>query len=69
MKLLMNVPNATWYQVPEEGGIPPDMDEIWVSNRPVSYRIFRSCGIILNNILERFALSGKRIFFFRDAEN
>ena len=31
MKLLMQVPNATWYQVPEEGGIAPDMDEIWVS--------------------------------------
>ena len=31
MKLLMNVPNATRYQVPEEGGVPPDMDEIWVS--------------------------------------
>jgi len=29
MKLLMQVPNATWYQVPEEGGIAPDMDEIW----------------------------------------
>ena len=33
MKLLMHVPNATWYQVPEEGGIAPDMDEIWVSIR------------------------------------
>ena len=32
MKLLMNVPNATRYQDPEEGGVPPDMDEIWVSN-------------------------------------
>lgn len=32
MKLLMHVPNATWYQVPEEGGIAPDMDEIWVSS-------------------------------------
>lgn len=29
MKLLMHVPNATWYQVPEEGGIAPDMEEIW----------------------------------------
>lgn len=58
MKLLMNVPNATWYQVPEEGGVPPDMDEIWVSNSPVSSDIFQSFGANLNDILERFALSG-----------
>ena len=37
MKLLMHVPNATWYQVPEEGGIAPDMDEIWVIVFPCSY--------------------------------
>lgn len=32
MKLLMHVPNVTWYQVPEEGGFAPNMNEIWVSN-------------------------------------
>lgn len=67
MKLLMNVPNATWYQVPEEGGVPPDMDEIWVSNSPVSSDIFQSFGVNLNDILERFALSGW--LFFLGAEN
>lgn len=37
MKLLMHVPNATWYQVPEKGGIAPDMEEIWVMGFPCSY--------------------------------
>lgn len=69
VKLLLNVPNATWYQVPEEGGVPPDMDEIWVSNRPVSSWIFQSCSTILNDILERFALSGWLVFQGGGAEN
>jgi len=56
MKLLMNVPNATWYQVPEEGGVPPDMDEIWVSNSPVSSWIFQSFGAISKDSVERFVI-------------
>ena len=31
MKLLMYVPNATWYQTPEDGGIAPQMEDIWVT--------------------------------------
>ena len=31
MKLLMHVPNATWYQTPEDGGIAPPMEDIWVT--------------------------------------
>lgn len=31
MKLLMHVPNATWYQTPEDGGIAPQMEDIWVT--------------------------------------
>lgn len=55
MKLLVNVPNATWYQVPEEGGVSPDMDEIWVSASVFPSLIFQSFGIILTDILKRLA--------------
>ena len=39
MKLLMQVPNATWYQVPEEGGIAPDLEEILVSNNHATHAV------------------------------
>lgn len=51
MKLLMHVPNATWYQVPEEGGIAPDMEEIWVM-------VF----LVLIFLLKRIPCRSRRLF-------